>query len=115
MKIQVEGMSVILHFEAEEVADLRGLLSLTETPRPVNPSTPHVILTDLRLAKVEQNRQQEKYLAQNQKAAESKLRDGLLPFRVQDNPPGIKVKESPRTLAAKSGQFAGEPPTSEAG
>lgn len=112
-----QDRSLTVAFTAEEAQFLTSLIDNVirqhvplSTPLPDHaPSASRVLLDDQRIAGLESQRREARTLHQNAVDAQQKLQSGVLPFRAQESAPMIPLKESPRTLAHQTGQFAGEP------
>ena len=119
MKIRWTANSLQIDFDAVEMLEIMeaqkslGIIPPASTCSP--PALLRAVVTDQRAAQMEMERDLAKRLRRNEFEAREKLQAGVLPFKVQEKPPGIPLKDSPRTMAQKTGQFAGESQTKRPG
>lgn len=112
MKASIQGTSLLLEFDSSELAQVQQcLLALSQNGIPVMQSqstNTHVVLTEERLAQVETRRVRESLQKANEGEIQARLSAGLLPFKAQQTPPKVPMRNSPRQTAK---QFAGESPS----
>jgi hypothetical protein len=113
MQISRYQNKIILAFASEEDArQAMILLNLESPPSVESASSPlaRVLVTDQKAMDLENRRNQRRSLNSAQQNAENRLRDGALPFRVQQRPSRTPLPTSPRIQAMETG-FAGESPS----